>query len=230
MNRGQITRRVIQILGLDDTAGGEEALLVNDLINEAVLDVSRRTKLNMKILNIHLTAGNNSFLIPKGVLTMMDLRKMASATDPGNGIEMIQKHADEVMVDTSGLSYSIVGYDNLLVAGGSESDRDYRAWFVPMPSPMTTDNDDPSLENFGGIPEQFHYTAILNYVLWNGADYGDDITSQSGERYRLLYEGEDGRGGNLKDIHRMINKRATPGGRRGRPIDSYISNDYITSG
>jgi len=230
MTRGQIKKRVIQILGLDDTVGGEEATIVDDLINEAVLDISRRTKVNMKILNIHLTAGNNSFLIPKGVLMMMDLRKMAGPSDPGAGIEMIQKHADEVLVDPSGLTYSVVGYDNLLVSGGSASDRDYKAYFVPCPDPMTDDTHDPSVEVYGGIPEQFHYTAILNYVLWNGADYGDDITSQSGERYRLLYEGQDGLTGNLGDIKRTTNRRATPTGRRGRPVDSYVQNDYITSG
>jgi hypothetical protein len=95
---------------------------------------------------------------------------------------------------------------------------------------MTADDQTPSDSTYGGIPEEFHYTAILNYMLWNGADYGDDITSQSGERYRLLYEGEDGRGGNLRDIHRMINRRATPGGHRGRLTDSYASYDYITVG
>lgn len=230
MNRGQLTKRAIQVLGLDDTVGGEEVTLVHDLITEGILDISRRSKLNMRCLKIHLEAGSSAFEIPPQVLTIMDMRKMGSDTDTGDGIEMIQKHSDEVRMDSSGLSYSIVGYDTLHVSGGSEADRDYKAWHVPRPLPMLDDADSPATYEFGGIPEEFHYTALLNYVLWNGADYGDDITSQSGERYRLLYEGEDGRGGNLKDIHRMINKRATPGGRRGRPIDSYVSHDYITSG
>lgn len=230
MNRGQITKRAIQILGLDDTVGGEEVTLVHDLITEGICDITRRTKLNMRILDIHLGAGASSFRIPNQVLTMMDMRKMGSGSDPGYGTEMIGKHADEVMADTSGLTYSIVGYDNLLVAGGHDSARDYRCWYVPRPLVMTDDSQTPADEDYGGIPEEFHYTALLNYILWNGADYGDDITSQSGERYRMLYEGEDGRGGNLRDIHRMINKRGTPGGRRGRPIDSYASHDYITSG
>jgi hypothetical protein len=46
----------------------------------------------------------------------------------------------------------------------------------------------------------------------------------------MLYEGQDGRGGNLQDIHKMINRRATPGGRRGQLTDSYVSYDYITTG
>jgi len=224
MTRGQITKRVMQILGLDDTVGGEEATLLQDLLNEAILDISRRTKLNMRCVVMHVPAGNSYFDMDVQILTMMDLRLM-----PGE-VALTQRHADEVLADTTGLSYSIVGYNSLLLAGGTESDRTLKAWYVPRPMKMTDDMQTPADSLYGGIPEEFHYTAILNYMLWNGADYGDDITSQSGERYRLLYEGEDGRGGNLRDIHKMINRRATPGGRRGSLTDSYVSHDYITVG
>jgi len=231
MTRGQITKRVIQILGLDDTVGGEEVALVQDLLTEAILDVSRRTKLNMRCVNIHVPAGNSYFEMDDAILTMMDIRLIPSGAPPGtNGTVLTQKHADEVLADTSGLSFSIVGYNGLLLAGGTDADRNLKAWFVPRPQPMTDDAQTPSDTLYGGIPEEFHYTALLNYMLWNGADYGDDITSQSGERYRILYEGEDGRGGNLRDIHKMINRRATPGGNRGRLFDSYVSHDYITVG
>jgi hypothetical protein len=230
MNRGQITKRVIQILGLDDTVAGEEDTLVHDLIDEAILDISRRTKLNMRCVNIHVPAGSSYFEMAVGILTMMDLRLMPSGSPDSNGVVLTQRHADEVLADVSGLSFSVVGYNTLLLSGGTTAARDLKAWFVPRPTKMTTDAQTPADQQFGGIPEEFHYTAILNYVLWNGADYGDDITSQSGERYRLLYEGEDGRGGNLRDIHRMINRRATPGGHRGRLTDSYVPHDYITTG
>src|SRR5262245_9268647 len=231
MTRDQITRRAIQILGLDDTDGGEEITLVHDLITEAILDVSRRTKLNMRCVNIHVPAGNSFFEMDDSILTMMDLRLVPAGAPAGtNGTVMTQKHADEVLSDTSGTSFSGVRYNGLLLSGGSDADRDLKAWFVPRPKPMTDDAQSPSDALYGNIPEEFHYTALLNYVLWNGADYGDDITSQSGERYRILYEGEDGRGGNLRDIHKMINRRATPGGKRGRLFDSYTSYDYITVG
>jgi len=223
VNRGKLTKRAIQILGLDDTVDGEEQVLVHDLLNEGVCDISRRTKLNMRCVNLSVPAGSAYFEISDGILTMMDLRRT-----PGDAI-LTQRHADEVLLDESGLSFSIVGYNTLLLAGGTDAARTYKAWFVPRPTPMTDDAHDPADPTYGGIPEEFHSTALLNYVLWNGADYGDDITSQSGERYRMLYEGEDGRGGNLRDIHRMINKRATPGGLRGRFHDSYVPNDYITT-
>lgn len=231
MNRGQITKRVIQILGLDDTVDGEEVTLVHDLLNEAILDISRRAKLNMRCVNIHVPAGGSYFEMADAILTMQDLRLMPSGASPdSNGIVLTQRHADEVLSDMSGLSFSVVGYNTLLLAGSASADRNLKAWFIPRPSKMTDDAQTPADQMFGGIPEEFHYTAILNYMLWNGADYGDDITSQSGERYRMLYEGEDGRGGNLRDIHRMVNRRATPGGHRGTLTDSYVSHDYITAG
>lgn len=231
MTRGQITRRVIQILGLDDTVDGEEATLVHDLLDEAILDISRRTKLNMRCVNIHVPAGSAYFEMATSILTMQDLRLMPSGASPAsNGTIMTQAHADEVLSDTSGLSFSVVGYNTLLLSGGTDSDRDLKAWFIPRPSKMSDDAQSPSDPLYGNIPEEFHSTAILNHILWNGADYGDDITSQSGERYRILYEGQDGRGGNLQDIHKMINRRATPGGRRGRLEDSYAYHDYITVG
>ena len=201
--------------------------MVHDLINEGVLDISRRTKLNMRCVHLHVPAGNSLFVMSDEILTIMDLRRTASGS---NGVALTQKHADEVLADPSGGSFSVVGYNTLLLSGGSAAARDFEAYFVPRPQKMSDDSHDPSNPTYGGIPEEFHYTALLNYILWNGADYGDDITSQSGERYRMLYEGEDGRGGNLRDIHRMINKRATPGGWRGRPSDTYVSHDYITSG
>jgi hypothetical protein len=231
VNRGQITKRVIQILGLDDTVGGEEVTLVHDLIDEGILDISRRTKLNLRCVNLHIPAGNSYFELDEGILTMMDLRLMPSTSSPNpNGKRMTQAHADEVLDDTSGLSFSIVGYNGLLLAGGTDSDRTLKAWYVPRPLRMSDDSQSPADSQYGNLPEEFHNTALLNYVLWNGADYGDDITSQSGEHYRMLYEGQDGRGGNLQDIHKMINRRATPGGRRGQLTDSYVSYDYITTG
>jgi hypothetical protein len=228
MTRGQIAHRVVQILGLDDTVAGDEITLVHDMINEAVLDINRRTKSNVKILTFNLDAGASSFEIPSGILAMMDLRKMGA--NDSVGVLMTQADAAEVQSDPSGLSYSIVGFGNLLVSGGDEVDRSYKAWYVPRPTPMTQDSHDPSDEIYGGIPAEFHFTAILNYCLWMGADYGDDITSQSGERYRILYEGENGLGGNLGDIKRTTNKRVTPGGRRSRIQDGYTSYDYITTG
>lgn len=211
------------MLGLDDTVGGEEVTIVHDLIDEAILDISRRTKLNMRCVNLNVPAGADRFQLSDQILTLMDLRNEGGAS-------LTQRHADEVLTDASGLSFSIVGYNTLLLAGASDSPRTMMAWFIPKPAKMDDDAQSPSDPAYGGIPEEFHYTALLNYILWNGADYGDDITSQSGERYRILYEGEDGRGGNLRDIHKMINRRATPGGRRGSFNDGYVSYDYITVG
>jgi hypothetical protein len=49
----------------------------------------------------------------------------------------------------------------------------------------------------------------LLYAQWLAADYADDGSSNQGERYRILYEGEDGRGGRLGQIRQLVNKRGT---------------------
>jgi len=73
---------------------------------------------------------------------------------------------------------------------------------------MATDSDSPSMEAFGGIPDEYH-DAIVTYAMWKLADYTDDATTQNGEYYRTLYEGPDGRGGRLGQIKVLVNKRGT---------------------
>jgi hypothetical protein len=80
---------------------------------------------------------------------------------------------------------------------------------------MVLDTDSPSMEAFGAIPDEYH-DAIVSYALWKAADYADDGSSQMGERYRLLYEGQDGRGGRIAQIKTLINKRGTARAPRAR--------------
>jgi hypothetical protein len=83
-----------------------------------------------------------------------------------------------------------------------------QTWAVLKPARMVADDDSPSMENFGAIPEEFQ-DAIITYALWKGSDYSDDQTGAQGERYRMQYEGQDGRGGRLAQIRSAVNKRGT---------------------
>jgi hypothetical protein len=76
------------------------------------------------------------------------------------------------------------------------------------PLKMALDTDSPGDEQYGAIPDEFQ-DAIELYALWKCADYGDDNSSQMGERYRFQYEGQDGRGGRLAQIRAAVNRRGT---------------------
>jgi hypothetical protein len=81
-------------------------------------------------------------------------------------------------------------------------------WAVMRPQKMDEDTDSPGDEQYGAIPDEFQ-DAIVTYALWKAADYTDDQRSGDGERYRTLYEGQDGRGGRLAQIRIAVNKRGT---------------------
>jgi hypothetical protein len=60
-------------------------------------------------------------------------------------------------------------------------------YYVPRPTPMSSDSHDPSNATYGGIPKE-HHKALEFYALWQGADYDDDSTSQQGDRYFGQYQ------------------------------------------
>jgi hypothetical protein len=218
MNRGQIRTRIIQTLGLDETVDGEEYDLINDLINEGIVDILARTKLNSRCVNITIPADEREVQVSSAILHMDGLYDSNEAL-------MRQIPQDEARANPDPGVFALVGFNTLVLGGDASAERVYGAWYIARPTPMDDDAQDPSDPTFGGIPPEFH-TVIVNYCLWHGANYGDDITSQSGERYRLMYEGQDGLTGNLGRIKRLTNRRIMPAGRRRRIRDSYRSTTY----
>ena len=216
MNRGELRLRVTQHIGLEDTAGELGEDLANDTIQEGVYDILTRTRLSMKCLDITLDPNEDLYDIPDVVLHMEGLYD-----DDGNRWKRI--NAPEQITDIG--EFCLIGSDLIKIAP-QDSALSLHCYYRSLPTAMTSDTHDPSDETYGGIPVQFH-KAIVNYSCWRTAMVLEHPASQSGERFRLLYEGKDENGGDLRQIRKFINRHVTPTGFRRPPGDGYQPRNYI---
>jgi hypothetical protein len=201
IDRVNITLR----MGASGTHGVEEQETLTQLANEAVVDLLSRCRINTRSVEITLTAGVQEYEITGNVLQLNNLFK---GTTEVNEVSA----GDAYRVGTN--AYSVVGYNRIALGWiPAVGDDPLVAWYTPKPTAMADGADDPATAAFGGIPVEFH-SALVNYMLWRAADIVGDTGSGRGERYRVLYEGQDGAGGIGSDIGRIrtqINRRVSSG-------------------
>jgi len=185
MNRGQLKTRVSRILGVSlgtDDDQLEETALMEELANEAVVDILSRTRVNVRSGTAQLTGGEDEYEIDDSVLRFVGVRR--------NGNLLTEMAREELLDD--GVAFP--GHNRMKFGSPiSSSGEEIEFWYTPMPTPMMSDTDDPSEPQFGRIPAVFH-RAILNYMCWHMADKEGDVGAARGERYRILYEGRVGQG------------------------------------
>jgi len=185
MNRGEITLRVSRMLGIpvgtsDDEV--DEAALLDELANEAVLDILSRTRIHVRRAQSTLNTGSTDFDISDVLTIVGGIRSIGS---DGEKL-MVEQKRDEL----SPGGYAFAGLSRVVLGAPSTGETlDY--WYVPRPTPMTLDAHDPSDRTYGRIPTE-HHRAILNYMCWHAADKAGDQGAGRGEKYRTAYEGKDG--------------------------------------
>jgi hypothetical protein len=198
MNRGQLTLRVSRMLGIpvgtsDDEL--DESALLDELANEAVLDILARTRIHVRRAQSTLAVGWTDFDLDDTVLTIHGGIRAIGA-DGGSRLLVEQKRDDLIAG-----GYAFAGLTRIVFGAPSEGETiDF--WYTPMPSPMTQDSDDPALRQFGRIPSD-HHRAIINYMCWHAADKAGDQGSARGDKYRTTYEGRDGAGNIGSDLGRI---------------------------
>jgi hypothetical protein len=211
MNNLQIKTRASQVIGASSSGAdsAEEWALLQDLANEAIIDILGRTRINVRGLTINLLANEQEYDLGKTVLRLFDMKHGSaelSEVSPGD-------------IDEGGsTSFAVLGFNRVMFGFVPSVGDTVKGWYTPMPTPMAGDNDDPSDDAYGDIPVVFH-PAIVNYMCWKGADLIGDTGSGRGEKYRLLYEGQDGTAGigsDLGKIKTAINMRLGSGAGRRR--------------
>jgi len=201
MNFGQMSNNVVANLGLQDIDSYDETSMVAMWLNQAVLDLLSRTRLVVRCVNMTTQNGVDTYTLDHKILSIVD---SDNALPPGRRYRAARN--ENTAVDPA---FRLIRSDVLqIVPTPSEDGQTVQIWAVLQPQPMANPNDDPQLEQFGAIPPEFH-DVLITYALWKCADYADDGSSQSGDRYRILYEGADGRGGRLAQIRMLVNKRGT---------------------
>jgi hypothetical protein len=191
----EMSGQVSAWLGLQDIVGYDETQLVPQLLQQGTIDLLSRTRCVVRCVQLRVQAGQEEYTLDHGILALVDVE---------NG-DRYRARRDE---DPCASAFTLIRSDVLIVKPTPSEDGTIQVWGVMRPQRMQLPTDSPADEAYGAIPDEFH-DAIVTYALWKGADYSDDASSQQGERYRTLYEGQDGRGGRLAQIRTLVNKRGT---------------------
>lgn len=193
MTRKEIVDRVTATVGLQDIDPMNERTLVEHWVYRGTLDLLARTRCVARCIELEVTAGQPSYVLDHAVLALIDVedgkRRRLRRDDESTGFVLIRS-------------------DLLQVLPTPSEDGEVQVWAVMRPQKMTAEESDLGQESFGAIPDEFQ-DAIELYALWWASDYGHEQNSQRGERYRILYEGQDGRSGRLAQIRAQVNKRGT---------------------
>lgn len=193
MTRKQMSDRIQAWLGLQSIDAYNEVPLIQDMLYRGTIDLLSRTRCVVRCVDLRTQANVDQYTLDHSLITLVDVENGAMRRtrrdDPSDG-------------------FTLVRSDVLLIKPVPAADGEIQVWAVQLPQQMQADTDSPGMEQFGAIPEEFQ-DAIELYALWRCADYGDDGSSQAGERYRVMYEGQDGRGGRLREIRQLVNKRGT---------------------
>jgi hypothetical protein len=222
MNRGALKLFVSRTLGIslgtsDDAI--EEDTLLNDLANLAVLDILARTRIHVRHATAVLATGETEFDIDPIVLKVYRIFRG----------DVLLEELDLDALDSSGYAFLSEIRIKFGLAGAGDN---VTIWYTPLPTAMTDDAHDPATQAYGNIPAA-HHLAILNFMLWHAADKSGDQGSARGERYRLMYEGQDGLAGPGTDLGRIktaINMRggATTVRRPRQVLTSDLDPSYWT--
>jgi hypothetical protein len=195
MTRKEMVDQVSGWLGLQDTASFDETGLIDTQLHLGTIDLLARTKCVVRYQHLCAKAGYDRYILPHEILAI---------------VEVDYGHVPKARRDESSYcpSFTLFRSDVLRVQPMPTYDGDIHIWAVLRPEKMTVDTDSPGDEQFGCIPDEFQ-DAIVTYALWKCADYADDSGSGQGERYRIQYEGQDGRQGRLLQIRSQVNRRGT---------------------
>ena len=234
------------VLGLDFDPGnplaGDGPRLAG-WASDAVIDMLMRTHCYIDTATMALTSGQGDYDMDASILAIEDIY----ASSSGSNFRLTRKSSTDLInllifsVTTSPEQYYAVAGTNMLMLYPAPLLADtLTIYYVPRPDPLVSPNDDPSNISLGGIPPEFHYGLEL-YMQWKAGDAFDDESSQSGETYRILYEGNqnarpgsyagDGFIGEMKkNIRRKGGKHLGPALIPPRSRRIYVPNPGVDTG
>jgi hypothetical protein len=201
------------VIGLQDTA--IEDTLLQGWLNDGVVDVLLRTQCYVTDATMTETSGTGDYTLDPGILIARSLRWTSTggsssypARVANEEIERLRSAASTVSTTYPAAAYAVIGANVLKVYPTPGAADTITIFYVPRPTAMSDVADDPSSEDFGGIPAEYHKAVVL-YAEWKAADYRDDQSSAQGERYRQTYEDE------VKRIRKYVTLH---GGRLGKAV------------
>jgi hypothetical protein len=222
----QMTDDVVHLLGLSLKPSNDESVFAKRFLNEGVVDILARCRPSNQIMQLGLVASTIVHQLDPSVIALKDILY------PGYGfldrlsredVMRAQQAGDPTSESYTGAScYGFAYLEPLLWVSPIPSQNMYiEAHGTFRPAPMAADTDDPSQMTFGALAPEFHM-AVERYALWRTADLIQHQLSSFGERWRLLYEGQDGNSGDISRIKKIVQKRSTPQGTRRRDLTASL--------
>lgn len=184
--------RVASVIGLDSNVGAERTL-IHSWVNEAVIDLLTRTRCTVNFTEMATTANEWKYHLDEDIIAIKEMWRETSGTtsplmmqvSPADIIDY--RRSSAVPASTSSTYFAVEGANLLLLYPTPSEAFNLSLFYVPRPTALSGESDDPSDATFGRIPLEYH-PAIEAYALMKAADYADDASSQQGDRYRRDYE------------------------------------------
>jgi hypothetical protein len=209
LTRKQIADRISYTLGLQDDTTYPETQFVLDLILEGIVDISSRTRVNARVINLTVSPNTKTHDLSSTVIALLDI-------EDTDGVPLDRFTREDIgRAQRQGQKGYAWREKMLWLSPISSQPVELRAYGIFRPQAMPGDSDTPSHPDYGGLAGEFHPT-IITYALWKGGEYMQHEASGNGEKWRVQYEGQDGLSGEISKIKRIANKRATVGGPRRR--------------
>jgi hypothetical protein len=216
----QIRTAVAEELGMDTT---DDATKLNRWINDAVRDFLLETSCNVDKANISLTSGTADYTMSTSILRI--LKVYAADASQSRVLErlplddLIDRQTLNSTVTYPAKYYATKGRSIFLypTPGSNET---LKLVYVPRPTELSGDSDDPSTISLGGIPVE-HHVALEYYTMARAAGYDDDVSSGGGNAYWNLYQREI--------VRARRNMRRNGGGRNPRVVVGSRRNRWGTT-
>lgn len=204
MNFLELTNRVKYTLGMEDIATNDEVALAKAWINEGIVDILSRCRPYTRCIQLTLTPNTKIHDMASTIIALLDLQA---------GDRFLERMTREDVSRAQAANSPGFAYEEplLWVSPVPTQSETITAYGIFRPTPLSGDTDDPAHPQRGGLAPEFH-PAIVNYALWKGGEYLQHEQSGGGERWRVMYEGQDGTGGDIARIKRILIKRVTPQG------------------
>ncbi len=180
--------RVSSRLGLDTTASGSEATLLDAYVNDGYEDFLQRTACWIERSTVTTTAGTADYDMDQDIMQIVELYLTASGASEStlmqrvSPVEILDYRRASSDAESPSRRYATQGHNMLMLWPTPDAVDTLTIYYVPRPSTMSASTDTPSL-----VPPQYH-RALEFYALAEMADYDDDQSSAMGESYLARYE------------------------------------------
>lgn len=186
-------------LGLDETASGDEDVLLGRRLNAAVREFLTDTLCYVTPGSASLTAATYDYDLQTGTSFLAsgntNILEIDAIIDSNNipfervTVDQIRelRRASGASSNSTQRRYALSGANLLMVWPTPQANETVTLYYVPRPTEMSSAANDPSSPTYGGIPQEFH-EALEKWACWYMASYDDDVSSAQGDRYLGQYQ------------------------------------------